>query len=184
MNASPEVPVIALPRPLDISRPGAAASAPTRTAQESPAAKPPAPHPSRLADLAATVRTLPAAVVPAKHDSAGYGPKVPTAAAKKPVAAKKPEPKETSRHWVQLGIGEDEDALPGEYARLKSKAGNLLAARTGWTAPMGETNRILVGPFASKDDAQEFVNELAEKKLRAFAWTSAAGEKVAKLPAK
>jgi len=183
VNASPEVPVIALPHPLDISRPGAAAAT-TRTAQETPAAKPPAPHPSRLADLAATVRTLPTAVAPAKHDSAGYGPKVPTAAAKKPVAAKKPEPKETSRHWVQLGIGEDEDALPGEYARLKTKAGKLLAARAGWTAAMGETNRILVGPFASKDDAQEFVNELAEKKLRAFAWTSAAGEKVAKLPAK
>jgi Flp pilus assembly protein TadD len=180
-TSSPQVPVIALAHPLDISRPGAAA-APTRQAEE--AAKPPAPHPSRLADLAATVRTLPAAAVPAKHDSAGYGPKVPTAAAKKPVAAKKPEPKETSRHWVQLGIGDDEDALPGEYARLKTKVGKLLAARTGWSAAMGETNRILVGPFASKDDAQEFVNELAEKKLRAFAWTSAAGEKVAKLPAK
>jgi Flp pilus assembly protein TadD len=185
VNATPQVPVMALPHPLDISRPGAAATARRPALEAAPsAAKPPAPHPSRLADLAATVRTLPAAVVPAKHDSAGYGPKVPTAAAKKPVSAKKPEPKETSRHWVQLGIGDDEEALPGEYARLKTKAGKLLAARTGWTAAMGETNRILVGPFASKDDAQEFVNELAEKKLRAFAWTSAAGEKVAKLPAK
>ncbi|HEY0313337.1 MAG TPA: SPOR domain-containing protein [Allosphingosinicella sp.] len=185
VNPAPQVPVIALPHPLDISRPGAAAAS-TRTADETtpPAAKPPAPHPSRLADLAATVRTLPTPVVPAKHDSTGYGPKIPTAAARKPVAAKKPEAKETSRHWVQLGIGDDEDSLPGEYARLKTKAGKLLSARTGWTAAMGETNRILVGPFASKDDAQEFVNELAEKKLRAFAWTSAVGEKVAKLPAK
>ena len=49
---------------------------------------------------------------------------------------------------------------------------------------MGETNRILVGPFASKDDAQEFVNQLAEKNVRAFTWTSRAGEKVSKLPAK
>jgi Flp pilus assembly protein TadD len=153
-----------------------------------PAAAASTPPKSRLADLAATVATLPGPLAPPVRHAA-YGPKVPAAtatAAKKPAApaGKKPEPKVAARIWVQLGIGDDEDALPSEYQRLKAKAGKLLAARAAWTAPMGETNRILVGPFPSKDEAQDFVNELAEKKLKAFAWTSPAGEKVAKLPAK
>jgi Flp pilus assembly protein TadD len=149
----------------------------------SPAPAAPASARSRLADLAATVATLDAPVAPPVR-SAAYGPKVPAASAparKPPPAAPKAEAK--SRQWVQIGIGEDTDALPAEFTRLKAKAGKLLASLSGWTAPMGETNRILVGPFASSDDAQEFVNQLADKKVRAFAWTSRAGEKVAKLPA-
>jgi len=167
--------------------PVVAAAHPAQAAPRAPAAAATPPK-SRLADLAATVATLPGPVAPPVRHAA-YGPKVPAAtaaAAKKPAAApaKKPEPKAAARIWVQLGIGDDEDALPAEYQRLKAKAGKLLATRAAWTAPMGETNRILVGPFPSKDEAQDFVNELAEKKLKAFAWTSPAGEKVAKLPAK
>jgi len=191
-------PLIALPHPLDIRRP---AQAGDQVAP--PVSHPPVPRQSRLADLAATVATLPgstpaastspspspsAAAVPVAQQErvAAYGPKVPAAAAPAKAAppAAKPEPKIASRQWVQLGIGADQDTLPDEYKRLKARGGKLLAALGGWTAPMGETNRILVGPFASKDDAQEFVNQLAEKNVRAFTWTSRAGEKVSKLPAK
>jgi Flp pilus assembly protein TadD len=188
--AKAETPLIALAHPLDIG-PHPAAPSPHGEGIAPPVRHGAAPGRTRLAALAATVATLPGPVAPAVRASA-YGPKVPSgvaAAAKKPAAARKaearkPEAKAPARQWVQLGIGDDEDALPGEYQRLKAKAGKLLAARAAWTAPMGETNRILVGPFASRDAAQNFVNDLAEKKLRAFAWTSPAGEKVAKLPTK
>lgn len=185
-------PIVALSHPLDVSLLGSAA-APARAAPDEvapPVRHPPASsQPSRLAALAATVATLPGA--PVEHAARA----VPKGSGAKPLAAgspakkaatpvRKPEPKLAARHWVQVGIGDDEDALPGEFARLRTRAGKLLAARAAWTAPMGGTNRLLVGPFESKDDAQDFVNALAEKKLRAFAWTSAAGEKVAKLPAK
>jgi Flp pilus assembly protein TadD len=183
VDAGPRPTVIALEQPLDIRRPAAAASEAVAPAVETP--PPPATRQSRLADLAATVATLPAAAppraAPVKAAATVHTAKKPATA--KP-AAPKPEAKAASRHWVQIGIGEDEDALPGEFARLKAKAGKLLAARAAWTAPMGGTNRLLVGPFPDGDEAQAFVNELAEKKLRAFAWTSPAGEKVAKLPAK
>jgi Flp pilus assembly protein TadD len=191
-SASAQPPVAALSHPLDISRLGATAAEPADIAppvQHPPPAAASAPHASRLAALAATVATLPGATVrhaavPAAKPTAPRAESA-TPAAKKPVAAaRKAEPKLAARHWVQLGIGEDQEALPGEFARLRGKAGKLLAARAAWTAPMGETNRLLIGPFESKEDAQDFVNALAEKKLRAFAWTSAAGEKVAKLPAK
>jgi Flp pilus assembly protein TadD len=170
-------PVVALAHPLD-----AVPKAPSRDAVAAPVR--PAPARSRLAELAAAVATLDAPVAPPVR-SAAYGPKVPAASApaKKPAPAA-PKPEAKSRQWVQIGIGEDTDALPAEFTRLKAKGGKLLASLNGWTAPMGETNRLLVGPFASSDDAQEFVNQLAEKKVRAFAWTSRAGEKVAKLPAK
>jgi Flp pilus assembly protein TadD len=194
-------PLIALPHPLDIRRPGSTAAAQSADEVAPPVAHPPLPRQSRLADLAATVATLPgttpavgaspssgpaAVAVAPQQRVAAYGPKVPAAAApaKAATPAAKPEPKIASRQWVQLGIGADQDGLPDEYKRLKAKGGKLLAALGGWTAPMGETNRILVGPFASKDDAQEFVNQLADKNLRAFTWTSRVGEKVSKLPAK
>jgi cell division septation protein DedD len=168
--------VVALAHPLDLRR----AQTPPAAATHRAAPPTPAAHSNRLAALAATVATIRDVPPPRAKGSA--------AAAKSAEAAKpKSQPakaREASRHWVQIGIGEDADALPGEYSRLKAKGGKLLAGRAAWTAPMGETNRILVGPFPSKDDAQDFVNELAEKKLRAFAWTSAPGEKVAKLPAK
>ncbi|MBV9932427.1 MAG: SPOR domain-containing protein [Alphaproteobacteria bacterium] len=180
--AAVRAPVLALAHPLDTASP------PPPAEDVAAPVRPAAGH-SRLADLAATVATLPGPVVPPVR-AAAYGPKVPHSApaaggAKKPpVPVRKAEPKEAARHWVQLGIGDDEETLPGEYKRLRAKAGKLLATRAAWTAPMGETNRILVGPFPSKDEARDFVNELAEKKLKAFAWTSPAGEKVAKLPAK
>jgi len=193
--------VIALEGSVDIGRGRAATTpapkpAPAASAEETapPVADPPAlappvrSRPNRLADLAATVAKIdappPAHAAASKPKAAPAKPAATEAAAKKKAPEKKPEPKAPSRHWVQIGIGDDEDALPAEFARLKAKGGKLLAGRSAWTAPMGETNRILVGPFPSKEEAQDFVNELAEKKLKAFAWTSPAGEKVAKLPAK
>jgi Flp pilus assembly protein TadD len=177
---------------LDIRHPSAAAATPALDIAPPVVDVPPPPAPgrSRLAQLAASVAALPAPV-PAKRPAERAvarrtAPAAAAPASRNPaaVATKKPAARELARHWVQIGVGEDEDALPGEFGRLKAKAGKLLAARSAWTAPMGGTNRLLVGPFADGDDAQEFVNALAEKKLRAFVWTSPAGGKVAKLPAK
>ena len=60
----------------------------------------------------------------------------------------------------------------------------MFGARGAWTAPLNATNRLLVGPFASAKEAQAFVNQLKAEDLSGFAWTSAAGQKVEKLPAK
>jgi hypothetical protein len=71
-----------------------------------------------------------------------------------------------------------------EFARIKAKAPKLLGSRTPWTTPLRFTNRLLVGPFSSTEEAQEFVNELAKLDLSAFSWTSPAGQEIVKLSAK
>jgi hypothetical protein len=147
---------------------------------------PPAPSPqaeavptgSRLADLSATIADIaePERAAPAKPKPAARA-----VAAKKPKAA---PPAEPSRVWVQIAGGAAKAALPREYARLKAKAPKVFGARGAWTTPLNATNRLLVGPFASAKEAQAFVNQLKAQDLSGFAWTSAAGQKVEKLPAK
>jgi Flp pilus assembly protein TadD len=149
---------------------------------------PPAPAPqseaapagNRLADLSATIEEIaepePA---PARASPAKAKPATP-AAARKPKAA----PVEPSRVWVQIAGGAAKAALPREFARLKAKAPKVFGSRAAYTAPLNATNRLLVGPFASSREAQAFVNQLKAEDLSGFAWTSAAGQKVEKLPGK
>ena len=105
------------------------------------------------------------------------------ALAKKEELAKKEaaKPKEASRHWVQIAGGANEAAMSREFLRLKAKAPKLLSARTAWTTPLRATNRLLVGPFKTSAEAQDFVNELAKLDLPAFSWTSPAGQEIVKL---
>jgi hypothetical protein len=186
-------PPVSEPRPDPVE--SAPAEAPATTAQPQPipveiatalpSAPPPqsesAPGGSRLADLSAAIagidETKPVRAAPAKPKAA---PRAAAPAAKKA----KPAPVEPSRVWVQVAGGADKGALPREYARLKSKAPRLLGSRPAWTTPLNATNRLLVGPFASTKEAQAFVNQLKAEQMSGFAWTSAAGQKVEKLPAK
>jgi hypothetical protein len=155
-----------------------------------PLAKPAAPA------LAAAKKEAPASVVAkkeapatvvAKKEGPAAAKKPAPAVAKKeaPAAAKKPTaPAEPSRVWVQVAGGADKAALPREFSRLKTKVPKLLAARTAWTTPLKATNRLLVGPFKTAEEAQDFVNELKKADLTGFAWTSEAGQKIEKLAAK
>jgi Flp pilus assembly protein TadD len=132
---------------------------------------------TRLADLEAAIGALPDAARPASSHA--------SAPAKKPKPEAKPkvEP-QPSRSWVQIAVASERSELPREYARLKGKAPKLFADHSAWTAPMGNTNRLLVGPFDTPKEAQAFVKALAKEDLGAFAWTSDEGEKVQKLSGK
>lgn len=158
-------------RPVEVETASAEPSAPPPEAE-------PVPTGSRLADLSATLAHI-AEPERAPARAAASKPK-PKAAA--PTA--KPAPVEPSRVWVQIAGGAAKAALPREYARLKAKAPKVFGARGAYTAPLNATNRLLVGPFASSKEAQAFVNQLKAQDLSGFAWTSAAGQKVEKLPAK
>jgi Flp pilus assembly protein TadD len=166
----PETRLLPEPQPLPAETSIAAAepSAPPPQAEAVPAG-------SRLADLSAALADI-GEPAPARTESAKP----------KPAAAKKPNAStgDPSRSWVQIAIGGAKAALPGEFARLKAKAPKLLGARAAWTAPMNATNRLLVGPFGSTKEAQAFVNQLKVEDMSGFAWTSPAGQKVEKLPAK
>jgi hypothetical protein len=177
----PSAPPPAQPQSIPESQPK---PADVQIAAVEPSAPPPqseaVPTGSRLADLSATLADI---GEPERAPARTAEPKSKPAAA----AAKKPKPEapaEPSRAWVQIAVGAAKTALPREYARLKAKAPKLLAARGAWTAPLNATNRLLVGPFASAKEAQAFVNQLKAEDLNGFAWTSPAGQKVEKLPAK
>jgi hypothetical protein len=181
-------PVALAPIPAPTPAPERAEPAPARPAST------PAPR-SRLADVAAaldrieedqrarSVRSA-AAAAPADTKPGTSRAHARTAAATPPPKPKKAPPADPARHWVQIAGGADRGKLPREFARLKDKAPKLFAGRGVWTATANATNRLLVGPFDSNDEAQEFVNRLAKADLSGFAWSSEAGQKIEKLAAR
>ena len=74
-------------------------------------------------------------------------------------------------NWVQLAGGSHQDRMALEYNRLSAKAGRLLKSRSGYVTEGKDYFRLLVGPFDSKSDAQDFVNKLAKEGVDGFSWT-------------
>ena len=99
---------------------------------------------------------------------------------------KKNDPKilEPARIWVQVAGGANEETLPKEWARVREKAPAAFKGKSGWTTPLRATNRVLAGPFKTGEEARAFVNALSKEGLSAFVFTSEAGQKITKLPAK
>ncbi len=93
------------------------------------------------------------------------------------LAAEKKEREEAAKlgikgtYWVQLAGGSNQDRLSHEYKQLSTKAGKLLRSRTGYVTEGKSYYRLLVGPFDSKSDSQEFVNKLAKEGVDGFSWT-------------
>ena len=88
-----------------------------------------------------------------------------------------------SRHWVQIASAPD-SLVTSEYRRLKGKHPKLLSDKDGYRTPFGRSNRVLVGPFASADEARDFVGQLKKSSLTAVAWTSPQGQEIDKIPGK
>ncbi|WP_165357215.1 SPOR domain-containing protein [Sphingosinicella sp. CPCC 101087] len=146
----------------------------TAEAQERPA----------LADIAELVRTLPAeerARQPSPFRAPASRPAPAANRAAVPARSAGAQPAHPSRHWVQIAGGANRAALPAEFARLRQQAPEQLGGRAAYTATLRATNRLLVGPFASPDEAQGFVNQLARHNVAAFAWTSEAGQEIERL---
>ena len=162
-----------------------------------------APTSTRLADIAAAITTLsdlppppikaaapkptPAKVTPTEKSPtklASAEVKKPATPPAKKAAAKPTPPRAPSRHWVQIAGGAEKADLDRSFAQLKTKAPKLLGGWTPWTTPLRFTNRLLVGPFKSEEDAQAFVNQLAKADVPAFSWTSPAGQEIVKLALK
>ena len=74
-------------------------------------------------------------------------------------------------NWVQLAGGSHQDRMVSEYKRLSAKAGKLLKSRPGYVTEGKDYFRLLVGPFESRGEAQEFVNRLAKEDVDGFSWT-------------
>ena len=100
------------------------------------------------------------------------------AKAKEEAKAKKSEP---GRYWVQIASGSYRPDLDKEWEVQKGRYGKQLNGKSAWTTPYKSTNRLLVGPFPSKDAAQDFVNQARGRGLSSFPVTTSAGQKVERL---
>jgi Flp pilus assembly protein TadD len=139
------------------------------------------------AQVQAQPRAAPPGEAPPPHARASSRMASISAAVDKPARARPKQPvapRDPSRHWVQVAGGAKKEGLPRAFARLKEKAPKLLDGRNAWTTPLNATNRLLVGPFDSDEEAQSFVNKLAKADLSAFAWTSDEGQRIERLPAR
>jgi len=150
------------------------------TAVEAPPASEPepetAPHPEPEAvDLAEAFAdfTLESAPVPATEGAVDITAIDPPRERPEP-----PPPVHPSRHWVQLGIGQNVSAFRFDLRRLKREADGLLDDAEAFTAPWGQTNRLLVGPFDSAREAQQMVSALAGAGVDSFRFTSREGEEI------
>ncbi len=174
LEAEPELPAATEAQPsFSLSdRPGT---------RETPVASPPAgesepePEPVDLAEAFADF-TLESAPVPATAGAVDITAIDPPR--ERPSPAEPPPPVYPSRQWVQLGIGQNISAFRFDLRRLTRNADGLLDGADAFTAPWGQTNRLLVGPFGSAREAQEMVSALAGKGIDSFRFTSREGEEI------
>ncbi|WP_238147112.1 SPOR domain-containing protein [Rhizorhabdus dicambivorans] len=153
--------------------------APTAKAGAAPAS-PPSPAPpvvlgdaeQKVADQRSLAEDRRAAQKRAAAEKAAAEKK---AKAKEEAKAKKSSPE---RYWVQVASGAYKPDLDKEWAKQKGRFPKILGNRTPWTTPYKSTNRLLIGPFASKAAAQEFVNEARDGGLSSFPVTTSSGQQV------
>jgi len=167
--------------------PGFSFSAPAVDVPPSP--QPAVTRPTDFGAVAELVQSLPPEQT-TPRPAARTAPPSPRAARETRIAEAQPSrerarrnapPPNPARHWVQVAGGANRSSMPRELARLREQAGALLRSRTAYTTPANATNRLLVGPFESEREAQAFVNQLSQRDVRAFAWTSAAGQEIERL---
>jgi len=100
------------------------------------------------------------------------------AKAKEEAKAAKANPE---RYWVQVASGAYKPDLDKEWAKQKAKYGKQLAGKSPWTMPYKSTNRLMIGPFASKSAAQDYVNDVGKSGMSTFPVTTSSGQKVERL---
>ena len=90
-------------------------------------------------------------------------------------------PAHPARHWVQVATGRDLAALKFDWRRIARGAEGKLEGKGPFTAPWGEANRLLAGPYATAKEAREKVNELKALDIDSFPFSSDEGEAISPL---
>ena len=91
-----------------------------------------------------------------------------------------PPPPAPRRIWLQLGIGQNRSLLRSDW-RIKYRRFDVLKDKGPFVTPLGQTNRLLAGPFDSQAKAREALNALAAEDIDSFIWTSAEGQQIDEL---
>lgn len=87
------------------------------------------------------------------------------------------------RFWVQVASGKNKADLPKVWAKLKADKPKFFNGRAPWVSSWRASNRLLVGPFKTDEEAQGFVNQLAKAGMSTIQFTSRAGVPVEKMGA-
>ena len=172
-------PLVNIPAPPIMQRPAAVQAVALAEEAAANAASAPAPQssPAEQLDLATAFadfsQPTTVAVVP--------GDVVDISAIKPPrekvEEAKPAPPPAPSRIWLQLGIGQNRNLLRGDW-RLKYRKFDVLKDKGPYVTPLGQTNRLLAGPFASQAEARKALNALAAEGVDSFVWTSPKGQEI------
>jgi Flp pilus assembly protein TadD len=108
------------------------------------------------------VRAPQLATAPATRTESAVG-----AAPQPQVASARPK-----RVWLQLASGNNPDALPTQFKRLKSRSGELFDGIKGYVARSPDRARLVIGPFRGSSDAQTFAEDLDAVGINSFSWTN------------
>ena len=157
-----------------------AAAAPVRAASTFPGSAMPLPDPAERAQAvadakaAARAEAKDRAAAKARSDAAAREKKERQEAAEERSAAKA----NPARHWVQVAGGANKSTLPRAWANLKQKWSSQLAGRSPWSTHYRYTNRLLIGPFATSEAAQDWVSDRAKEGMATFRVETNAGDPV------
>jgi hypothetical protein len=67
------------------------------------------------------------------------------------------------------------------WSKTQGKAPKLLRGQKTWTTPWKQSNRLLVGPFKSEQEAQGLVNSLGKAGLGGIQYTTRGEARVERL---
>lgn len=162
----PEAPVVVA------NVPAVVPAAQSRPAQSAPTPSLPAPRVSSVADAFSDFNLAQTTASP----SAG-AVDITRIAAPREVAAL-PPPAHPARHWVQVATGRDIKALGFDWRRISRQSEDALTGKGPFVTPWGEANRLLSGPYESRDAARAMVNRLQELGIDSFPFSSDEGQEI------
>lgn len=120
----------------------------------------------------------PAAAAPPPPAQVAYVP-----APRRPVAtAQAPRTQVRAKKiWLQLASGQNADALPSQFNRIKSRNRDLFDGIKGFVAKGPDRARLVIGPFRSADDAEIFAEDLESVDVTAFRWSNSESDTIVPL---
>jgi tetratricopeptide (TPR) repeat protein len=88
---------------------------------------------------------------------------------------------EQPKVWLQLASGQNAQALPDQFRRLKSRNRDLFDGISGYVAKSSDRARLVIGPFRGSLDAETFAEDLHTIGVDAFSWTNSPTDQIVPL---
>jgi Flp pilus assembly protein TadD len=99
----------------------------------------------------------------------------------RPASVQRTAAAQSSKIWIQLASGRDEDSLSGEFERMKRENPELFKGITGYVAEDGSHARLIIGPFRGPSDASIFAQDLRTVGIGGFRWTNSDSDRIVPL---